>query len=416
MHKWALAVAYLFTVLVSAFAQAPPEQRGNWVGRIVTDGTVTVVENTTGSVWGGRALLVEETSIGTERGHDSYLFGTIQAIALTQDRVYVLDSYVGVVRVYGLSGEHLYDFGRAGQGPGEFSFATSLAVTGDGRVLVRDDGNSRITVFSANGDVLDTWPLGTGFGSSIPLVIANDGAIYTPVPVSSGSIRNLGSVGYVEVGANGPVGAPIQVPELDFEPPRLRSGSSSGSVPYNPEAVMALSPAGAVIFGIGDRYEFRIRRFDGTELRILRLVAPVRMTRTEIAWHERAATAVRRAHDPNWSWNGPPIPNHKPFFDTFYADSSGRIWVRRLGPSTQVSECDVHPTRGPTLRRCWEDTFEFDVFANDGRYLGALDAPEGIVRYAPPQQICVRDDMVAMAIEDDAGTAMVKIFRLVVPR
>lgn len=61
----------------------------------------------------------------------------------------------------------LHDLGREGGGPGEYKQPDGLTVLPDGRVLVRDPGNARITVYSPMGDFLEDWrhPAGGGFNT-----------------------------------------------------------------------------------------------------------------------------------------------------------------------------------------------------------------------------------------------------------
>lgn len=65
----------------------------------------------------------------------------------------------GGVRVYEEDGTFQRSIGTRGQGPGEFQGASSLHVDAQGRLLVADPGQARITAFSRSGEVLDTYSL-----------------------------------------------------------------------------------------------------------------------------------------------------------------------------------------------------------------------------------------------------------------
>ena len=120
---------------------------GEWVGERTVVGDVTTVVNISGSVWGGKARLVEEISIGSLDGDDDDLLGRIRSITCDGERIFVLDDTVPVVRVYDLNGQHLTDFGRDGDGPGEFRRPRSMAINpADGTLFVRDGQNSRINI------------------------------------------------------------------------------------------------------------------------------------------------------------------------------------------------------------------------------------------------------------------------------
>ena len=54
--------------------EGPGDDAGTWVGEVRTQGAVTTVINQSGSVWGGVATLVEEVSLGVEKGYSAATF------------------------------------------------------------------------------------------------------------------------------------------------------------------------------------------------------------------------------------------------------------------------------------------------------------------------------------------------------
>jgi DNA-binding beta-propeller fold protein YncE len=72
--------------------------------------------------------------------------------------MYVTDGY-GNARVHKFSpdGRLLLSWGSPGSGPGQFHLPHGIAVSSEGRVYVADRENSRIQVFSPNGEFLDEW-------------------------------------------------------------------------------------------------------------------------------------------------------------------------------------------------------------------------------------------------------------------
>jgi hypothetical protein len=317
------------------------------------------------------------------------------------------------------------DIGREGQGPGELNQVFSIALHPDGKLLVRSDGNGRMNVFSLDGEFLDDWPLPGGYMTSLPMVVMTDGTIYTRLPVhesGDGRLREHGMVPFEIDGSE--AGAPVFQPRnealLTFR--EITATLSSGSritttmaVPFSPTTPSALSPFGAMIVGVGNRYRFEVQRFDGTTLIVERVAEPIAVSPNEAEWHRRFTIARARDNQPSWSWSGPDIPASKPYFNGFYADQSGRIWVRRPGPGRRLPDCDENPSPGPirSIARCWEDTEIIDVLAADGRFLGDVDLPEGTQLRS--DRSFVRDDLVLLRFEDEAGTIMVKRYRLVLP-
>ena len=90
--------------------------------------------------------------------------------------------------------------------------------------------------------------------------------------------------------------------------------------------------------------------------------------------------------------------------------------MARSGPSLRVDDCLEDPSEDPVLalsKPCWPSEEILDAFGGDGRYSGEVEIPRGL--HPSPQNVFVRDDLVLAVIEDEAGTIMVKRYRLVLP-
>lgn len=79
------------------------------------------------------------------------------------ERLYVVDiggvtSDKHMVRVFNaVSGDHLFDIGRRGGGPGEFNLPRDVAIGKDGRIYVVDGGNFRVQIFDREGKHLKSF-------------------------------------------------------------------------------------------------------------------------------------------------------------------------------------------------------------------------------------------------------------------
>ena len=102
-------------------------------------------------------------------GNDETHFGNPSGIAfLPNGDFYVSDGYRNTrVVKFSKDGKYLMEWGKPGDGPGEFNLPHGIAIDAQGRVYVVDRSNSRIQVFDLNGKYLDQWP-----GLRLPLYIA----------------------------------------------------------------------------------------------------------------------------------------------------------------------------------------------------------------------------------------------------
>ena len=102
-------------------------------------------------------------------GNDEFHFGNPSGIAfLPNGDFYVSDGYRNTrVVKFSKDGKYLMEWGKPGDGPGEFNLPHGIAIDANGRVYVIDRSNSRIQVFDLNGKYLDQWT-----GLRLPLYIA----------------------------------------------------------------------------------------------------------------------------------------------------------------------------------------------------------------------------------------------------
>ncbi|HLL46206.1 MAG TPA: 6-bladed beta-propeller, partial [Longimicrobiaceae bacterium] len=105
-------------------------------------------------------------SRGAADGDERYLFGQIADVATSSggDTVYVLDRMERRVKAFDAAGEFLFDFGRGGDGPGEYQSPSSLVtLPWNGRLAVWDWEQQRLTILTPQGKVVETLrPLAEG--------------------------------------------------------------------------------------------------------------------------------------------------------------------------------------------------------------------------------------------------------------
>ena len=402
--------------LLSGCARDIGTETGEWEAVTETVGNITTVRTISGSVWGDRAHLVEEASIGVVEGEDPYILGNVSGMAASEDRIYVLDWSVPVLRMYDSEGQHRKDIGRAGDGPGEFRMPWSLNLdTSSGQIFIRDGSLMRINVYSSEGEPIGHIRLSFGLMTTDPMVITDGGLVYTPALIRGATGRRDAMVAYTLKGAAGDT---IFAPEFDYETPSVEYLDDEGEpidteVPFVPTGIWALTPDLAVASGLNDQYHFEISHRDRSMTVIERNVEPVQLLSEEKDWYRRRLIARIHRTDPGWSWKGTPIPDTKPLFDDIIPDRNDRIWVLRKGEGIYLKSCNEEAETYREFRDnpCWRDSYSFDVFEITGRFLGSIPAPDGIRDYP---KTYILDDLVLLHVQDQDGVSRIKRYCLII--
>jgi hypothetical protein len=386
--------------------------------RVVHDtiGDTVVVRTVSGSVWGEPATLVPDLSIGETEGDPHYLFGDVTSLAVAADGViYVLDRQSTDVRAFDVSGVWMRTLGRRGEGPGELKRPDGVAVLSDGRVLVRDGGNQRIQTYGADGDALEEWPFRTGFYTSDPLWSDREDNVYAEVLMRRAQNPSDWRVGLIRYGPDGEMEDTVPVPRSGFDAPHVEGHSADGGanvsyqVPFAPSEQWTLHPDGYFVHGVSTDYRIDLLRAEAPPLRIERSYDPVAVQDGEKEAAERSVVRGIQATVPDWKWNGPSIPDHKPPFGALMTGRKGRLWVVVRQPATEEPNPDYDPGNTASQPTRWGEPTVFDVFQPDGTYLGRVGAPPGFSIYPRP---FFRGDTVWAVTRDELGVQRVVRFHV----
>lgn len=406
---------------ISACGSSEQPRAAAWQAEYDTIGDTIVVRTVAGSVWGDTAELVADVTIGEFEGRDEYMFGRVRSLAVGPDgSIYVFDSHAMELRKYASDGTYVATFGREGGGPGEYRRPDGgLAALADGRVLLRDPGNTRIGVYSPTGEYIDGWRIRGSFNTSRPLHVDTAGNSHTLILLDPGAEVTEWTFGLVRYTPEGVPSDTIPAPRYDYEPPELVASHVDGddrsmsvnNVPFAPNVQWTYSPLGYMVGGVSTRYAIDLYVAPNRVLRIERANwDPVPVLEAERAEEEAITTANMRRTEPGWRWNGEPIPATKPPWANFYVGERGRIWVSLHQEAYQI-ETDEEPEERPgeIPTRTWVEPVAFDVFEPDGRYLGMVRAPRGFSRYPHP---VFRDDTVWATVRDEFEVPYVVRFHI----
>lgn len=410
----------VFAALLAGCGAAPPRSAGDWEAAVDTVGDTIVVRTVSGSVWGDTARLVEEVRIGGLEAGEGYLLGNPQALAVSGGGVlYVLDPQVPVVRSYDSAGTYLGDIGRAGEGPGEYRAPDGLAILPGGRLLVRDPRNMRINVYAPDGASAGSWPHPNrgDLHAYRRFYVDTTGTSWVT------ALRGMAPPWEWEfiligISPDGGVTDTVAAPTFAFTPAQLKAtgehgGMSVRRVPFTPEAVWDFSPLGYMVGGVTGTYAITLFRTAQPVLRVERDREPVPVRSEEGSERRERITRDLQRQYGAWRWNGPDVPATKPPWRDLFVDDDGRIWVIPSMPGREViSAADARSmearTGEPVLR--FAEPPAFDVFADDGRFLGAVAPPAGLRTEPHP---LVRGDRMWAVVEDAVGAPVVIRYRIV---
>lgn len=100
---------------------------------------------------------------------EQYLLGYPEDVAVDREgRIYVADRRASDIKMFDAGGNYIKAFGRSGKGPGEFLRINSVHVDENGRLVVADQFNFRISLFNAQQEPLTSsllpmknigWPI-----------------------------------------------------------------------------------------------------------------------------------------------------------------------------------------------------------------------------------------------------------------
>jgi DNA-binding beta-propeller fold protein YncE len=137
-------------------------------------------------------------------GKGEYIFDQpCDVVVAASGDIYIADghSFDGNNRIvkYDSTGKYLMEWGGSGAENGEIRVPHALAMDSQGRLFVADRGNSRLQVFSQDGEHIDTW---TQFGRPSGLYIdANDTLYSADSESNTGARRNPGWYRGIRIGS-----------------------------------------------------------------------------------------------------------------------------------------------------------------------------------------------------------------------
>jgi len=298
-------------------------------------------------------------------------------------------------------------FGAKGSGPGEFRSISGIAWLPNRSIIVRDMVLNRAIVFDSNGKAISqhSTPVGEMIGPRA-VTVASNGSIFFG---STGPARNRTETSHFEIyefnGMSNEVGRTSIPLRLSTMCPTVRLTSPGNPVlGQAPAVIWTISKDGFLVAGCSAKYEFDVFQRNGKVMRIGRTYLAIRRPNAEREQIITKFTTLMRAEIPSWAWSGPSVPANMPSYSAIFSALDGRFWIVTPRASVWVTNADGQGE--------WKSRWGFDLFANDGAYLGPVTIPIDLKLTVAP---AILGDTLWGATETETGATSLTKFILKIP-
>lgn len=343
-----VVAAAIFLVVFAPSCSKKTVETG-WKAEVEVVSGVKTVHNPETPRYGVFAFdLFEDLAIGDEKD-DACFFPQGAWINVDgEGRIYACDYGNRRVQVYDKNGRFQRTLGRVGQGPGEYSFPSSVILDDSGNALISDPRS--IVVFDRAGQFLKKIPLktfpnggvagpgGTIFGTTWPNSRAKGGPKHTLIQLGPGGeiLRTL-----------------AEFPAFGFSPGQMLHHWYSGNIGF------CRRSGNSLFYGYALDYLIHVVDEEGREILAFSKAEKAQgisgeeaeLTRKEGIW------AADGLGDPKTAPLD--LPDHRPYFGRLFSDELGRLYVVRFRPITEKAV----------------KTSDIDVFSKDGYYLYRMTWP-----------------------------------------
>ena len=336
-------------------------------------------------------------SIGEVTGDESYMLHRANdAATLPDGRIVVANTGTNELRVFDAAGVHLTTWGRAGEGPGEFTALAGVA-TWPGDSIAAWDARSRvISIFDSGGILGRTFVLESDDRPDEPRLVLGDGTVLGSASRGSGEGYTRAEVTYELRDGRGGV-------QLSFgdHPGQESFMSTAGPFPtfgFLPFGRTLSEAAWGDLFVIAPNDLYEIRAYDRSDGSLARIVrrdyANRAPTRAEVdeAIDDALARTNLSGQQLEWTRDGytaMPLVESFPAFRVLLTDDLDHLWVREA-----------------TLPGMERPAPLWTVFDTEGRALGFIETPADLTILE------IGSDYLLGQTTDDLGVETVQVWPL----
>ena len=367
------------------------------------------------------AAFEEVFRIGAVEGEPWEIFSTLVKVEIdARGNLYLFDAVVGTfipeglrVLVFSAAGEFLREFGRMGEGPGEFNWPYGYGVMRDGTTVVNDARHGAYQLFDPTGTFIrmvrtpdelgmtsefQRDPRGGSVLTESSAMNMGSGTGWTTRPILRLSLA--GEVVQADTATEGWLPDRSAAAEASEVARSFGFGSITQPAVFEPELLFGVLPDGTVVHSDSSAYHLKLTPPDASRVErvITRPISPRPVTpavqeaylkQRDAEWEAR----LRRAEQAGRRLTvlGSPEPRYYPELPVIQALSAtweGRVWVQRRSDE-------------------WDGDGPIDVLTPDGDYVGTF--PVGTT--ALPDAFGP-DGLVAFVELDEMDVATVVVRRL----
>ncbi|MBC7361587.1 MAG: 6-bladed beta-propeller [Candidatus Aminicenantes bacterium] len=289
--------------------------------------------------------LKKELTIGKLEEGGS-LFGTIAGAAVTADgRIVVLDSKEKKIKIFDPAGKLLKEFGREGQGPGEWSMPVGLQLVSNRQLIVADGGGRKLVYLDLEGNLLKE----VSYAKKLALMkIIERGSCYLATEMGLEGNSLTYNVALYDANFD-------QLFKIDTLLMPMPTGGSKIN-PFDTAYDYCLDSKGNIIYGRATAYEIKYFTPEG------KLFKVVRKEYQPQAISEKDKQDILKMIPETAGINLKEMlafPEKYPAFSSLFVDEEDRLYVRTY-------------ERGKV-----RDSYVVDIFNQEGKLIARCEMPEG---------------------------------------
>ncbi len=224
----------------------------------------------------------EELILGSTEGDPHTTFGEFISYTVDdQENIYILDWRAKTVRKFGPKGDYLLSFGKAGQGPGDFSDPEEIRFLPDDHLIVFEGESQKFSTFNLKGDFVKSGRFfnlmyspyfGLSNGNFIATRVQYD---QQKTVVTTGLFNGRSEL--LSVLHQREVKLPQPWPRNDPDARAKRLAETMSRTAFKRTAVIALDAKESIYFAFSDKYEIKVHSSEAKLKHMIRTALPLRM-------------------------------------------------------------------------------------------------------------------------------------------